>query len=263
MVFWLIFVAFLVLLASWLAPAETLKGNFWQRNDVCIAVLIVFVAVTTSGSMAAEDTGTLIDKVVSAYGGRERLESLATVRESGRVQAASGMSGSGPLLRVFQAPSTLRVEVGSPPETEVRILVDQKAWRNGRPTANSAMVDALVLQALRLDLPHQLLLHRMEVTELKPVTYEGKRLRVLELLLKHGISVTAGVEPDTGRILFSRGLSANLPNGPMSFETRYEDFRQVKGYLFAFKEVNLAGGFKTADTVLTNVVVSETVKTGR
>lgn len=263
MVFWFIIIVFLVWLVCWSSAAENQESYVGSRSKFWIALLVLAFGFMPWGGMAAEGTGTLIDKVVSAYGGRERLESLATVRESGRVQAASGMSGSGPLLRVFQAPSTLRVEVGSPPETEVRILVDQKAWRNGQPTANSAMVDALVLQALRLDLPHQLLLHRMEVTELKPVTYEGKRLRVLELLLKHGISVTAGVEPDTGRILFSRGLSANLPNGPMTFETRYEDFRQVKGYLFAFKEVNLAGGFKTADTVLTNVVVSEAVKTGR
>ena len=41
----------------------------------------------------------------------------------------------------------------------------------------------------------------------------------------------------------------------MKFETSYDDFRTVDGLLFAFKETNLAGGTKTADTTITTIQV--------
>lgn len=226
-------------------------------------LMLLLLVFTPFGAHAGEDSSSLIDKVVSVYGGRERLLRLTGVRETGRVQAAAGMGASGPLLRVFEAPSTLRIELGSPPDVEVRVLVAKKAWRNGQPASNNAALDAMVLQALRLDLPRQLLLHKTEIAKGRPVTYEGKRVRTLELHLEHGLSMTAGVDPESGKILFWSGWSANLPSGPMGFETRYDDFRVVKGFLFAFKEVNLAGGFKTGDTLLSNIEVSEQEKTGR
>ena len=83
--------------------------------------------------------------------------------------------------------------------------------------------------------------------------YQGKRLRVVELPLEHGLAITAGLEPETGRILFSTGTTKAGSEGPMTFETRYDDFRTVDGHLFAFKETNFAGGTKTADIVLSKI----------
>jgi len=89
--------------------------------------------------------------------------------------------------------------------------------------------------------------------EKEPMDYQGKRLRVVELPLEHGLAITAGLEPETGRILFSTGTTKAGSEGPMTFETRYDDFRTVDGHLFAFKETNFAGGTKTADIVLSKI----------
>src|SRR5436309_2685816 len=58
---------------------------------------------------------------------------------------------------------------------------------------------------------------------------------------------------ETGRILFTAGTTKSGSAGPMTFETRYDDFQTVEGRLFAFKETNFAGGMKTAEIVLTKV----------
>jgi hypothetical protein len=156
-------------------------------------------------------------------------------------------------VRLFARPLKLRVEIGDHPgSNEVRLFDGARGWRNGKPAAGPAS-DAMLLQALRLDLPFQLLTHRKSVVEKEPMNYAGKHVRVLELSLTNGLSLTARVDPQTGYILYSAGLSANGPGGPMSFETAYDDFRPVQGVLFAFKETNFAGGVKTADTTLAKI----------
>lgn len=218
-----------------------------------LAVLLWF-ALGLSAS-AAENFAALLDKMARAYGGREQLAKISTLRETGRVEAVIRMGNSGSLLRVFEPPLKLRVEVGEAAhEREVRALENGEAWRDGVKVAGVAY-DAMLLQALRLDLPQELLSHSGALVERKPMEYRGKELRVLELPMDRGMSLTAGIDPATGRILFSRGVSANLPNGPISFETYYDDFREVDGRLFAFKEINMAGGFKTAETFLSKIEV--------
>jgi hypothetical protein len=195
---------------------------------------------------AADDGGSLVEKMGEAYGGRAALEKLGTVRESGTVQAAMRMGSSGPVMRLFARPLQLRVEVGT---NEVRLVDGPKGWRNGKEV-KGMQYEAMVLQAVRLDLPWQLLTHKDKLVEKEPRELDGKRLRVVELPLENGLSVSAGIEPDTGHILWSSSDSAGGAMGGMNFETHYDDFRKVDGVLFAFKEVNFANGTKTAETTL-------------
>jgi hypothetical protein len=102
---------------------------------------------------------------------------------------------------------------------------------------------------------------------------------VLELPLEGGLKLTAGIEPETGRILFSSGTTSPTPAspkpdsdshsasgtgasaggmGPAKFETSYADFRLVEGVLFAFKETNFAQGTKTADINLDKIELLKT-----
>jgi hypothetical protein len=206
-------------------------------------------------ALAAEDLGPLLDKMAGAYGGRGRLEKIVALREDGRVTAATPMGNSGPTVRTFARPLKLRVVVGDPEHpAEVRVLDGTNGWRNGKAVTGPAY-EAMVLQAVRLDLPFQLLTHKTKLVEKEPMEYHGQRVRMVELPLEHGLSVTCGIAPETGRILFSTGHTAAGPMGQMSFETAYDDFRTVDGVLFAFKEVNRAGGTKTADTELSLILL--------
>lgn len=218
--------------------------------------MILIAVVCLAGTAGARnEVEPLIAKVVDAYGGRARLESAVAIRETGRVEAATKIGRTGPLARVFARPLRLRAEMGDETKgKEVRVLDGAKGWRDGK-VATGPAVQAMILQAVRLDLPLQLLAHKDKVVEKPAVEREGRRLRELEFPLEGNLSVTAGIDPDTGHILYSRGTISDGPMGAMNFETAYADFRTVDGLLFAFKETNLASGVKTADTLLSKIEI--------
>lgn len=193
----------------------------------------------------ADDIGPLVEKMGEAYGGRAALEKMVAVRETGTVQAAMRMGSSGSLVRLFARPVRLRVEVST---NEVRVVDGPKGWRNGKEVTGM-QYEAMVLQAVRLDLPWQILTHKDKLIEKEARELDGKRLRVVQLPLENGLSLSAGIDPATGRILSSSSDST----GGMNFETHYDDFRKVDGVLFAFKEVNLVHDSKTADTALSKI----------
>ena len=215
--------------------------------------LLLVCALAVRAAVAGEDLGALVDKIADAYGGRASLENMIAVRETGRVEAATEVGSSNAMVRTFARPLKLRVEIGDTSKpTEVRVVDGAAGWRNGKESTGVGY-EAMVLQALRLDLPFQLLSQRRVLVEKEPMDYQGKRLRILELPLESGLAITAGIEPETGRILFSTGTTKTGSTGPMTFETRYDDFRMVDGHLFAFKETNFAGGTKTADILLSKI----------
>jgi hypothetical protein len=221
-----------------------------------LSSLLLICALGVGRALAAEELGPLLDKMAGAYGGRDRLEKLVALRGTGQVTAATAVGNSGMVVRTFARPLKLRVEVGDPAHpAEVRVLDGTNGWRNGKSVTGPAC-DAMVLQAVRLDLPFQLLAHKAKLVEKEPTEYHGRRVRVVELPLEHDLLVTCGIAPDSGRILFSTGqTAAGGPMGRMKFETSYDDFGTVDGFLFAFKEVNFAGGTKTADTTISAIQI--------
>jgi hypothetical protein len=162
--------------------------------------------------------------------------------------------GSSATVRVFARPLKLRVEVNrSSQPSELRVLNAAKGWRDGKEVTGISY-ESMVLQAVRLDLPWQLLTHKTNIVETAPVDRHGHHLRVLELTLDSGLKVSAGIDPENGHILFSSGTTSKSgPMGATTFETEYDDFRTVNGILFAHKETNFAQGTKTADTTLSKI----------
>jgi hypothetical protein len=220
------------------------------------SIMLLICALVAGNARAREDLNALVDKIADAYGGRTNLENLAAMRQTGLVEAATKVGNSGPVVRIFARPLKLRVEIGEAPKpVEVRVLDGAMGWRNGKES-NGVGYEAMVLQAVRLDLPYQLLSQRKILVEKEPMEYQGKRLRVIELPVEHGLLLSAEVDPETGRILGSTGTTKT---GSMTFETRYEDFRTVEGRLVAFKETNFAGGTKTAEIVFSKIELLKTM----
>jgi hypothetical protein len=201
---------------------------------------------------AADDAGALVDKMVAVYGGEAALEKCAAIREEGKVEATMRVGSSGPIVRTYARPSQLRIQIGEGSKsTEVRVLNSAKGWRNGKEAAGVSY-EAMVLQAARLDLPWLLMKNKNKLVAKGTVERNGKRLQMIELALENGLSVSAGIEPATGYILFSSGTTKT---GSMTFETAYDDLRKVEGVLFAFEESNMAQGSKTAETILSKIEI--------
>jgi hypothetical protein len=117
----------------------------------------------------------LVEKVAKAYGGRRALQEIAALRETGQVEAAMRTGNSGTIVRTLARPIKLRVEIGEATKpAEVRVLDGAKGWRNGKESTGAGY-DAMVLQAIRLDLPFQLTSQRKILVEKEQMDYQGKR----------------------------------------------------------------------------------------
>lgn len=190
----------------------------------------------------------LADRVIDAYGGEAAWAKVNVIRQTGIVTSRM-QRANGELLRELTRPSKLRVEIRYPSMSEVRIVDGRHGTRDGEEARGPAL-DAMILQAARIDIPAILIARRSSVSEGAPSRYNDAAVRTLLIDLGDGLSLKLDVDPATFRVVHSTGI---LPS--MQFETEYDDFRKIDGRLFAFHETNIAGSTRTGETFLHNVVV--------
>lgn len=207
------------------------------------------LALLLATSARGEGLSALLEHVAHAYGGESRLLAVHSVRETGTIVTRRG---HGAVVRTFEPPLRLSVEIRMPAAgfSEIRVLDGSRGARDGQAVSGPPL-DAMVLQAVRLDLPGALLRHRERLRDLGEITRRGRKLRAIGLVLEGGKSIAVGVEARTGRIVYSEGAV-----GPVRFATVYSGFHRVDGILFAFQEENFAGGEKTAETKLAQIEVN-------
>ncbi|MBI5509854.1 MAG: hypothetical protein HY903_13950 [Deltaproteobacteria bacterium] len=169
------------------------------RPALCLAVT---ATVVSTPALAAGDLDRLVDQMAAAYGGKEALAKMATLTQTGRVAATIRVASSGPLVRIYARSLKLRVEIGAPTDAEVRVLDGKRGWRNGREVSGPPY-EAMVLQAVRLDLPFALVENRQSLVDRGLTTLHGKEVHTVELPIGAAMSVTVGIEPTTGRVVYS------------------------------------------------------------
>jgi hypothetical protein len=201
---------------------------------------------------ASPEVAALVKRCVEAYGGPEAVARAALLRQEGTVTSLLHPGEKGRLLRFYARPGRLRVEVSFGGSDELRILDGGRGWRQGEEVGGPGLV-AMILQAARLDLPAMLQAWPERLVDRGAVDFDGRPLRALSLEVAPGVELTAHLDPATGRILRSVGRATAGP--PVTFATRYEDFRTVDGLLVAFREENFANGAITGETVLKRVKV--------
>ncbi|MEZ5541785.1 MAG: hypothetical protein R3F42_07055 [Pseudomonadota bacterium] len=208
-----------------------------------------------SQGLVAADLATLLERVGTAYGGRQQLATATAFEQYGTTVSAMHRQ-PGRIHRAFQYPDRLRIDVRyGEDDRELRVLSGASAWQQGTPVTG-ARYDAMLLQAARLGLPGTLLDHRDRVSDGGFITArDGSRLRALELPFHGGLRLIAGVDPDTGRIVESRGIMATAAEHDLEFATVYSDFRTVGGRLFAFEETHYAMAGVVGQTRLDHVEV--------
>jgi hypothetical protein len=210
------------------------------------------IAAPAASQPDREPLAALIRRSMAAYGGERARVRLGRVRAVGKVTSALHPGEVGRYTRVFSRSSRLRQEVAFPGSApEVRVLDGARAFRYGTP-APLPVAATLQLQAARLDLPALLLEWEPRVADQGEVVHEGHKLRVLGLEIATGMRVEAGIDPQSGRILYVRGLART---GPRELElfTVYRDFRMMDGVLVPFQEEGWANGEPTGDVELSQV----------
>jgi hypothetical protein len=207
---------------------------------------------------AEEDAGaavaSLVDAMARAYGGAEALAESMRLVQRGQVTSTIRDGAEGRLLRIYERPARLLVEIEYPgDEAERRILDGGRGWRSGVPVGGP-MYQSMLLQAARLGLPSILLEFRDRLEDLGEVERGGRRLRAVGLSFHRGLSITAEIDPRSGLILRSTGtIRAEGGRPELTFATEYSQFRDVEGVLVPFHEQNFAQGQATGETWMDSV----------
>jgi len=225
------------------------------RPRICI--LIALTLLVAIPSLAEDGATPILDRVLEAYGGSSARERAATVRQTG-VVSATMRNGHGEIVRTFERPGKLRVEIKyeGMPDPEIRVLDGSQGWRSGDPV-QGPMLTSMILQAARMGLPWILADHADAIVDRGTVERDGGERRVLELPLDDSTSIIVEIDPETARITRSIGRASapGFPGGVMEFATDYDDFRMIDGLLVPFHEKNYAMGHSTGETHLTQVKV--------
>jgi hypothetical protein len=219
--------------------------------SVAAAALAAEPSSPRPGAAGRASRSALVARCVEAYGGKKAVARLARSRTEGSVTSLLHPGQPGRIARLYQRSGKLRVEIAFPgAPVEVRVLDGGRGWRFGEEVGGPFLA-SMILQAARLDLPALLAAWEQKLEDHGTWEHEGRALRVLALEVAPGVTVEAGIDPATGRILRSRGTAAGAM--PVEFVTTYSDFRKVDGVLVAFHEGNWANGSTTGETVLEKV----------
>lgn len=219
------------------------------------AALVLLLFPLAAAADPPPEVDALIRRSVEAYGGEAALKAVAGMRQTGRLTSLR-TGAEGPVERVFQRPDRFRIDIRAPGQpAEVRVLDGARAWKDGAEAA-SPLRQSIVLQAVRFNLPLILLESRQTVRDLGPVAdQQGRTLRALAVPMGEGMTLVADLDPESGRILRSRGV-LSMGGQSMEFATLYDGFRTVGGVLVPFREQHYAMGMNTGSTVLDAVEVN-------
>jgi hypothetical protein len=223
------------------------------------AAALTLAAVAAPTPPAGAAVAALVDRCVAAYGGKAGLDRAARSRVEGSVTSVVLHPGeTGRIVRAYERPGRLRVEIaysGGPPE--VRVLDGGRGWRDG-VGATGPRLDAMILQAARLDMPALLQSWLAKVKDGGTAVVGGKEVRLLAIEPAPGLLVEAAIEPASGRIVRTRGASTSGVM-PLEFVTTFSEFEKVEGVLVPMREENWANGRSTGVTRLQKVSFPKTI----
>lgn len=218
----------------------------------------VALSLAVAQPAAASEVTALIDRVLAAYGGWERLSQVQGYRMEGQTLTSHDKPAA-PMSRVLLRPDRLKVSLSYPNQPEVRILDGNRGLRSNAArqlvAAEGVMLDSMVLQRARADIPWILHERRSDARSCPPGRQQGVELSCVEMGLGEGLRLQAYVEPKGARVVRT---ICYLDRGGMNitFDNRFRDFRPVDGVTFAFREESYAGGRHTASTEIKRVVVN-------
>lgn len=231
---------------------------FTMLRSMRIAGLLCGFLVGAGTAWAqSHDAGGLIDRVMEAYGGSQKLRSIKAYRLQGTLRAHQRRRDGG-FIWISEGFDRLKVLVRYATNVELRVVDGERGWR-GRSRqelgpAHGPMLAAMLLQAARAWLPWTLDRFRDRV---RLVEEEHGNSSVLEIPLHNGLLLRAFLDTKSTRIVKTESI---FPAGAMQmkFTSDYADFRNVSGIVYPFREENYASGVHTASMVIQDLILNPT-----
>jgi hypothetical protein len=215
-------------------------------------LLVVSLTLLISAApVAVPESKTVIDKVIAAYGGSERLSKIKAIAAEGRITAI--MRGDeGTYRRTLRRDGCLFVDIVYSRSSERRILHKDKGYRGtgGKiEEVSGPRLQAMVYQYNELNLPYGLLDDSFTVKEIRKDTLHGEAVHVLRLADRAGSQMDVFVHAENYRIVKCEGFFV-MGTESTSLSAEFGDFRTIDGVLLPFKITNYAGGMKISITTI-------------
>jgi hypothetical protein len=223
--------------------AGTLAG---LRLHLAAAALVASMAVALPGSAVPAPRNapatpppprTSLSRVLARtfrfYGGVGPLLSVGGLRVRGTVLDGVAAPGSRPQVeRLLQPPDRFRAAITlGGVERESLVLDGGRAFRDGLEVTGLSRADQIRLEAARTFLPAALARERTSLVDRGEARRAGRLVRLVELPLHEKATLTAEVDPWSGRILRTVTRVAGRES-----VVAYDRFRPVAGLLFPFAE---------------------------
>ena len=167
------------------------------------------------------------------YGGVDAILAVGGLRVRGTIADGTTVPGSRPQLeRVLLPPDRYRAAVTlGGLERETLVLDRGRAFRDGAEVTGLVRADQIRLEAARSFLPATLARGRETLVDRGEARRAGSRVRLVELALHDRATLTAEIDPDSGRILRAVTRVAGRETA-----VSFRRFRPVEGVLFPFAE---------------------------
>jgi len=207
-----------------------------------------------------KDSGSISDKIIEAYGGRDRLAKVISVAAEGRITTLL-RGEAGIYRRALRKDQKLFIEVINGRSTERRILDSTRGFQGTDGKVEEVFgprYHAMVDQFNELNLPFGLIDNTFSISELRKAKLQGAEVRGLRLLDRAGNEMVVYVSTEEYLIVkcistFENGLNS------MNLSTEFSDFRSVGGILFPFRIVNHIGGQLISDITITAYLLNEPI----
>jgi hypothetical protein len=207
-----------------------------------------------------QEVDPVVEKVIEAYGGRERLAKVKSIAAEGKIMALV-RGDEGTYRRALRRDGNLFVDIVYSRSSERRILHDNKGYRGtgGKvEEVSGPRYQAMVYQYNELNLPYGLLDDTFTVHSLRKDTVNGDAVNVLRLADREGNQMDVFVHEENYRIVKCEGRFV-VGAESTSLSAEFGDFRTVDGVLLPFKIVNYAGGRKISKTTIDRYQVNPAI----
>ncbi len=204
-----------------------------------------FVLILTSFTIALSakeiSTKEVIDKMIEAYGTKEKLLKANSYKQSWSAEFMTS-NKSGFDNRVVELPNNLRVEIVYPDRKETRVLTKnlaKKIYGDREVEAKGPMLDAMKLQLMRLYNPLELKKRVDNITINENSNQYMLTLKDGDISMEYILSKKSYlVEKVIGRL--------HMGSQQMEFLTKYEDYKEINGVMVPHREIKFAGSTNTA-----------------
>lgn len=197
------------------------------------------------------DPVAVIERVLEAHGGADRIRAVEGFRQEGMLVARMG-GAHATVFRISEGAERLSVLVRYPDRDEIRILEDGSGWRGATPATigevAGPLLGAMILQGARASV-----LSVLDEQRTAAVLEEGPDgVTVVRVALSESLALRVFVDDDTDFVARTESILAGMP-ARAGFATNYSDYRVVDGVVFAFHEETFASGVHTASVMLESV----------